>query len=114
MKIALFLPIFMTLLCICHGSPHSQHCQRLSGVTLEEIDFSPKDVDFDTVPLKVKCFAKCLIAHNLGDDGKIDANKVDNAVLRCKERYDNYVIKNDADRCDYAFRALICYAIQSS
>ncbi|XP_060657432.1 uncharacterized protein LOC132792193 [Drosophila nasuta] len=110
MQIGLLLSLFLAVLCICNGEDVIEKCQEEHNVTDAELDSFPKDTPVESYPLKIKCYAKCTIAHLLGDDGKLVAERVyeENKGLECKERYDNYVINNEEESCDYAIKILEC------
>ncbi|XP_060656627.1 uncharacterized protein LOC132791635 isoform X2 [Drosophila nasuta] len=117
MQSGFLLFIFLTLLCICHGN---EKCYEIHSVTQSELESMPRNTILDSLPLKIKCFLKCLMDDILGVDGRIDLSRIDgneeleprrNKLEKCKERYDSYIINNADEACDYAVKVLQCLRV---
>ncbi|XP_060659307.1 uncharacterized protein LOC132793408 [Drosophila nasuta] len=109
MQIGFLLSVFLAVLCICHGKDIIKDCQEEYEVTEAEVDPISKKAPIESLSLILKCYAKCTIAHLLGDDGKLAVERVDKQKgLKCRKRYDNLVITNEEVFCDYGAKILYC------
>ncbi|KAH8362134.1 hypothetical protein KR084_002067 [Drosophila pseudotakahashii] len=94
--------------CLAEGS-----CMSKNNVTRAELEAVLPSTPLSEVSLAVKCYSRCVLDEFIGDDGRIDLEKVGNRgnkqdhiiLAQCKQRYDDVT---DRLGCDYSYLMLKC------
>ncbi|XP_016998240.1 uncharacterized protein Obp18a [Drosophila takahashii] len=116
MKVAQsFVLLWICLIATCElpGCLAQDSCMTKNNVTSAELEAISPSTPISDVSLAVKCYSRCVLDEYIGDDGRIDlekvgsrGNKQEHIILaQCKQRYDDVT---DRLGCDYSFLMLRC------